>query len=481
MQSLIGSLVLYRQQGSSLPLWPGMVCPLDVAPQEFLDTKPRTHVHLVLLIGQKLVFRWALTSEMHDYDPSIPFTDDKSVRNTPGLSEAFAMSNIAIEDGLGLEHWKWRVRNEVKALSPESETFHTRSSPGSGEDFVDSEMQLAIQESRLDFEKATQRTFSTGSLALPRYQEREKKIVITVDSEDDDDDLHFLRSNTVDGASLTKETHRSFSSKKRQYSSSHASQSSDVPAVPGSSHAVAFAPRTFADGINFKRLSEKSNAPKSDVIEGDVEASKTYVRVRVGPQRDERVLLKADVWDRAYFRESNAGIMYFSMDEDGMFELKHPGLADIDPDDFTFVAEYLESGKFGHVTPEGADQENEAFSQIVAAWTVAEILGMTDMMDHMIDKLAQLAPWDLWHVMLFACSVYRPSGISLPAQVKIKEMLAGSIAENFWIFIEDDHLSADFVQRLKDLPELDRDVSIERTRLLDGRLQRDMDGANGPG
>lgn len=491
MRFSMGSFVLYRQHGSNSPLWPGVVCPDDVAPQDFLDTNPRTYVHLVLLVGEKLNFCWALTSELHDFDPSIPFTDEETVENTPGLGEAFAMCNVAIEEDLGLDHWRWRVETETTALYSDSETLRAESSPCSSDGFDHSEIQLAIQQSRLDFDEANKHAFSSSSTA-PRSIKQRDKVVIILDSDDDDDDQgprlaqpykpyraavtapytqrHTNQSAKIPRAPRQEDPFRSSSVDHGLNGSSHVFRSSNSPAVSGNRQTLQFTPRTFTDGLDLKRLDEHSNVPKSDTIEGDIETSKTHVRVRVGPQHDERMLLKASVWDKPYFRESTAGIMYFSMDDDGMFELKHPSLADIDPDDFTYIAEYLESGQFGYVNPQGAEQENEAFSELVAAWTVAEVLGMADMMEHMIDKLQRMAPWDLWHVMLFACNVYTAAGISLPAQDRIKEMLAGNIAENYWIYIEDDYLSAEFVQRLKELPELDRDVTVRRAELLNDRI-----------
>ncbi|KAF2852879.1 hypothetical protein T440DRAFT_22080 [Plenodomus tracheiphilus IPT5] len=499
MHFTIGSFVLYRQSGSTLPLWPALLCPDDFAPQECLNTDPRTHVHLILIVGDKLTFRWALRSEIHHYDPFIPFSDEETVGNTPGLGEAYAMSNTAIEDGLGLEHWRRRIRNEVLASSSDSEVFYAEPCSDSSVGFDDTDMQMAIERSRLDFERVSKPKLLTPSPTPPKALKGASKVFITVDSDSDNDDDNDVRrqpSRTLyrpafstlrrpatptrkDPRKPARDVPFKPSSSLEGFLGPRSQSSLTVPAVPESCQALLFAPKVFADGLNLKRLSKASNAPRSDIVVGDIEASKTHVRVRVGQDQEQHLLVKARVWDRPYFREANAGIMYFSMDDDDMFELKHPGLANVVPDDFAYIAEYLESDQFGHVNPQGVDQENEAFSQIVAAWTVAEQLGMTDLMDHIIDKLERLAPWDLWHVMLFACTVYGSSGLLLPVQDRIKEVLARNIAENYFVFIEDDHLSVDFIQRLKDLPELDRDVTVERAAILDGRLRQDLDRADG--
>jgi hypothetical protein len=51
-----GSLVHYRPTGSPSPHWPAVVCTDDVAPDDFLRTRPNgyTYVTLVLLMGEKL-------------------------------------------------------------------------------------------------------------------------------------------------------------------------------------------------------------------------------------------------------------------------------------------------------------------------------------------------------------------------------------------------------------------------------------------
>src|SRR5689334_14068986 len=94
-------------------------------------------------------------------------------------------------------------------------------------------------------------------------------------------------------------------------------------------------------------------------------ASKDFVSIRVGAEREERLLHLKCVWGRPYFLNVTNGINLFDLNDDGSWELKHPGLSSIEPEDFNYVAEYLESDSFGYINPQGEEETNEAFIQII--------------------------------------------------------------------------------------------------------------------
>lgn len=183
----------------------------------------------------------------------------------------------------------------------------------------------------------------------------------------------------------------------------------------------------------------------------------------------------SSVWDRPYFRDLMHGIMYFNLNEDRLWELTHPQLANIEPGDFNFVAQFLENEQFGLQQPEGDEATGEAFAQMISAWESAEKLSAIDLLDHIVDKLERLAPWNLWEILAFACHVYKSLSLALPVQVKMKDMLARYIAQHYWIYLDDDHLSTSFSQRLKDLPELERDICVRRGTALDALLHSEAD------
>lgn len=162
--------------------------------------------------------------------------------------------------------------------------------------------------------------------------------------------------------------------------------------------------------------------------------------------------------------------MYFTLNDDGTYELRHPGFADVSSEDFEFVAQYLESGDFGLKHPEG-EEVREAFAQMIAAWSIAETVNMTDLLDHVVDKMERLAPWDMCDVLAFAIQVYKSADLSLPAQQRMKDLLSAEIARHYWSYLEDEQLNGIFIQRLKQLPELERDVYTKRIATLNQNLQ----------
>jgi hypothetical protein len=199
--------------------------------------------------------------------------------------------------------------------------------------------------------------------------------------------------------------------------------------------------------------------------------SKEFVQVLVGPNEEVSMLQKQCVWNRTYFRDPRYGVNRFDHNDDGMWELRHPALAEIQPDDFVFVAEYLESDGFGHRYPRDGDEMDESFAQCVSAWVTPEKLGMSDMMDHVVEKLEGRIEPGMYDVLVFACQVYGSQDTALPSQARLKEYLAMYIAENRLIYLDDDNLNSDFIKRLKKLPELERDIIRRRLPLLEERIK----------
>jgi protoheme ferro-lyase len=108
----------------------------------------------------------------------------------------------------------------------------------------------------------------------------------------------------------------------------------------------------------------------------------------------------------------------------------------------------------------------------VSAWITAEKLGMSDMMDHIVDKLEALAEPELQSILVFACQAYSSQDTVLPSQAKLKDYLATYIAENWWIYLLDYHLQSGFIEQLQKLPELERDIYRRRIPSLDERIKR---------
>lgn len=181
-------------------------------------------------------------------------------------------------------------------------------------------------------------------------------------------------------------------------------------------------------------------------------------------------LLKHHLWNRAYFRDALSGKNYIEPTGDNTWELVHPQLINIAPEDFRWAAEYLSDGDFGHREPETEDEVADTFAQCMSAWRTAELLDMDDLLEHIVHKIRASQPWwDLWNVMAFAVSIYQ-SEVSLQAHDELKALFSEYVADLFYIYLEDDHLSNTFTDRLKQLPELERDVLTKRCAQLVRRL-----------
>jgi len=184
------------------------------------------------------------------------------------------------------------------------------------------------------------------------------------------------------------------------------------------------------------------------------------------------------VWNRSYFRDLVHGIYYFGFTEDKKLELQHSALGNIDPFDFRFVAEYLESDDFGYRHPQNAEENEEAFGQCVSAWVVAEKLGMSDLMDYIVDKL-EFIDLGMYEVLVFVSQIYNSPAAGLPSHDRLKDLLVTYMAHNYWVYQGDDHLHSNFIQTVQPLPELDRDISQRRVALLEERGSADDDDEQG--
>lgn len=213
------------------------------------------------------------------------------------------------------------------------------------------------------------------------------------------------------------------------------------------------------------------------VITTSRSASKDFIQVHVGPNREIRTLQKKDLWDRPYFQDTRTGTNHFGLNADNTWELRHPQLVNIDSEDFQFVAEYLIDGDFGLRQPENQEQTKEAIAQCVSAWETGEKLGMDDMLEHIAEKIKFLE-WDNEDVLTLAILIYRSSGPSLHAHEVMKDWVSSYLAHHFWVYIKDDTIGEYFRKRMRRLPELERDVFVKRAHSLTTGAEPDEDRKN---
>ena len=136
---------------------------------------------------------------------------------------------------------------------------------------------------------------------------------------------------------------------------------------------------------------------------------------------------------KPYFSASNLG---FLTSIGKSWEFKKRCLKEMDPEDFRLIIEYLESGQFGHQVVETDDQRLELLAQCGAAWSVADLLGMEDLLEHIVNKINHATPWEPEEVLILADLVYEtPEALSLQAHTDMKDMLAEFVARNFVDYI----------------------------------------------
>ena len=122
---------------------------------------PQNHP-LPLSTRANLASQWALATEMHEYNPFFPFEEEETVASTPGLGEAYAIANSALEAGLGLNYWRAQVRSAPTVISS-----------GSEDEDGDPDLRRAIRESRESFygkEPTQPRMMSTSTFERTRRE-----------------------------------------------------------------------------------------------------------------------------------------------------------------------------------------------------------------------------------------------------------------------------------------------------------------------
>ncbi|KAF2033730.1 hypothetical protein EK21DRAFT_98129 [Setomelanomma holmii] len=217
--------------------------------------------------------------------------------------------------------------------------------------------------------------------------------------------------------------------------------------------------------MSWGALGQRSSAPTSDVVDGDLSGSRDFVQLRIGPNQEVHTLQKQVVWDRPYFRNTRTGTNHFTINQDNAWELCHPRLVHVETEDFQFVAEWLTDGEFGIRSPDDKEQTKEAIAQCVAAWEAAEKLDMDDMLEDIANKV-KFFEWDNEDVLTLAILVYRSSGPRLPAHELMREWISSFLAHHFWIYIKDETIGNAFRKRVRQLRELERDILKKRSENL---------------
>lgn len=148
------------------------------------------------------------------------------------------------------------------------------------------------------------------------------------------------------------------------------------------------------------------------------------------------------------------------------WKVTKPSFTDIEPDQFRPVAEYLSTGDFKTPAPghtgqllEGDELKSEAIGVLAESWSVAESLGLHDMMQVIVSKMKALRPWPQDEVMAFAKRVYSTQAIAdfpVDADIEMKKLISSYIAVNYDGYVIKGPQT--FLEELRSFPELRKDV-----------------------
>jgi len=143
-----------------------------------------------------------------------------------------------------------------------------------------------------------------------------------------------------------------------------------------------------------------------------------------------------------------------------------PSFADIDPESFRPVAEFLCTGEFKarSTGPTGEpleeeDLKSEAIELYAGAWEVANDLSLDDMMEAIIEKMRATQPWPLVELLIFASRVYSiPSVLAFPveANIEMRSLTSSFISANYNQYLNEHQET--LMEKLQQFPELRRDV-----------------------
>ncbi|KAF2464707.1 uncharacterized protein BDR25DRAFT_241617, partial [Lindgomyces ingoldianus] len=187
-----------------------------------------------------------------------------------------------------------------------------------------------------------------------------------------------------------------------------------------------------------------------------------FVTFLVGPHRMSFVVPFKAIKNRAYFVGPH---LNFVIQKGNGYYFDRPILSRIHPEDFHMVADFLLTDDFGRRVIENEDQRRELIDECLSAWAVAEELGMLDLMEHIANKLRRSLPWPLEEALSVAGLVHKRKDSFDPIQNRLKDLLAGYIADNFWEYIGN-HLTS-LVQKFKQCPELEQRVLEHRVEKLE--------------
>lgn len=141
-----------------------------------------------------------------------------------------------------------------------------------------------------------------------------------------------------------------------------------------------------------------------------------------------------------------------------------PNFANIDPEHFKHVAEFLSSGDFNVPLrdEEGNELDEEGIKTAtlevcLKAWGVAEQIPLHSLMELIVEKVWDVQPFPLLAILLFANAIYdNAEQPFFEADTALRKILSAFIGQRFWDYVE--YLGEEFMKILQERPELRQHV-----------------------
>ncbi|KAL5118044.1 hypothetical protein ACEQ8H_004030 [Pleosporales sp. CAS-2024a] len=489
----VGNYVMFREPGNGQRPVVAVLCPDDFAPQSVKLNRPfDKYVSLVAMVDMPHRFAWARTSQLS------PIPGENADMTTLSIDQQDARDSAAFWRGAagGLTYWRDVAqaldRNEISSSRSVASRVITISDDEDDDEDEDAEMYLeTAKRLSLSLLSSSSASLPTPSCTPPGKRRRirdQKELGQTYGSDQDEGDDLYPKPEQQSMAILpdrpplfqpynNTDLYSQHLFKQAQSTSITSPESEqDLDKSPRRTARQSLHERVSLDPIfGMSGLRKNASAPTSDAIQGDISESREFIRIVVGRDAEEFMLPKEVLWNRVYFRDSMTGTNHFALNEQNIWELRHPQLVNMEAQEFRLVAEYLSGDKFGLREPETPDQEDEAIAQCVAAWDAAEKLDMHDMLDEIAHRVEFLA-WEDTCLLVFAKKVYSAQGPVLPAHDTVRNWLSGTLAKRFWALEMDPVMGSQFRKYLRRLPELERDVFVKRGVLLtQGAADEDSD------
>ncbi|KAJ4304999.1 hypothetical protein N0V90_000527 [Kalmusia sp. IMI 367209] len=411
-----GDYILLRQPDN--PPWPALVCTDDMAPQEVAACRPNGYLTLALLIKRKSEFRYIMSTDMREFDPFIQHEHSQDDELRYAYDQVLNAMDFV---GSSLDYWRRAIEDQQKSSHLPTPT----PSNSSGYTETESDDEYLKEAKRLSLAEHRSRNNTELSTSSPPPLEKLTHTTIVPNP--------FCARGLGD--------------------------------LPNQFH-----PTVECNSVNSsKRVSKRPHIEDSDIVEGDISDSREFVTFLIGKEREPFFIPLAEVQKRPYLSNDKIGCL--TTMEDGTYRINLPCLEEFHRDDFGFVADFLQTGRFGYSV---IDDENrrEALAQCAAAWEIGDRLGMEDLLEHIAEKLEQLRPWELEDAFIFATIVYMTPDALLDGHERVKRLLTDFLAENFYDLARKHGDS--FTYRLQKVPELERDIHLKMVELAEQKMSMDV-------